>query len=235
MASQNGSDSPFRAARIANKQNARLVVIIVVLMVIPFLLLASPVESLVRTWSQRPTTPFAAWVMVAGLLWADILLPIPSSVVTTFAGAKLGWFQAFLASDAGMMLGSLTAFALGRFATITPLAKLTHEQANLAAASTQKWGTWTIVVTRGIPLVAEVVLIYVAAQRIPFRTFLWATLASNTAISLGYALLGHWAADREWLAIVLGASGVLPLLLGFAVRRWLISSFTTGSSVAEKR
>ena len=192
--------------------------------ILPFLLFARQLESLIREWVEVPLSFEATWTLVIGLLWADILLPVPSSVVTTFAGAKLGWFQAFLASDVGMLLAALTAFALGRFAATTRIARLTPSQAVIGASSIESWGPWAIFISRGIPLVAEIVLIYVAAKRIPFWTFLWPTLIANTAISLGYAALGQWAADREWFAVVLGASGVIPLVVGLLVKRWLITS-----------
>jgi uncharacterized membrane protein YdjX (TVP38/TMEM64 family) len=200
----------------------RLIAIALFVTIAPFLLFASQIESLVQQIVARQMSQSTIFALVAALLWADILLPLPSSVVTTFAGAKLGWFQAFLASDLGMMLGAFTAFVLGRSAATVGLAKLTPEQEKAAAVGVQTWGPWAIVISRGIPLVAEIVLIYLAAKQIRFGNFMWPTFAANTAISLGYALLGQWAADREWLAIVLGASGILPLLLGLSVRHWLI-------------
>ncbi len=222
MPTETAPPEPSATAKVGAGLVWRFIAIVLVLTIIPFLLFGRQMESLVRQWVEQPMSPAAVWAIVAGLLWADILLPIPSSVVTTFAGAKLGWFQAFLASDLGMMLAALTAYSLGRSATILKIGRLTSEQAAVAESSVRRWGPWAIVISRGIPLVAEIVLIYVAAKRIPFRTFIWPTLFANTAISLGYAILGQWAADREWLGIILGASGVLPLLFGLAVRQWLL-------------
>jgi membrane protein DedA with SNARE-associated domain len=194
---------------------------VLVLTIAPFLLFASQMETFVAQIVLRPTSRSATFSLVTVLLWADILLPIPSSVVITYAGAKLGWFPAFLASDLGMTLGVITAYGFGRITAPFGVAKLSSEQQKAASAGLQTWGPWAIVISRGIPLVAEIVLIYIAAQRIGFRDFFWPALAANTAISLGYALLGQWAADHEWLAIVLGASGVFPLLLGVIIRQRL--------------
>jgi uncharacterized membrane protein YdjX (TVP38/TMEM64 family) len=218
---QKPSTAPPYSRRIAI--DWRLVAIVLVLTIAPFLLLASAIEAQVRNVVEKPMPIGQVWLIVAGLLWADIVLPIPSSVVSTFAGAKLGWFQAFLASDFVMMLASITAYVIGRLIGRSKLARLSHRQESIGQASVQSWGHWAIVVTRGIPLVAEVVLIYVAAKEISFRLFLATTLVANTAISLGYALLGQWASENEWLGIVLGASAILPLLLGVMVRRWLLA------------
>jgi uncharacterized membrane protein YdjX (TVP38/TMEM64 family) len=200
----------------------RFIAIIIVVTLLPFLLFAGQIDAFVTDWVKRPISPWAAWLAVVALLWADILLPIPSSVVTTFAGAKLGWLNAFIASDVGMTLAAITAFGLGRGAERIRLARLSEKQQQIGAAGVNHWGPWAIVISRGVPLVAEVVLIYVASKRISFWAFFWPALLTNTIISLGYALLGQWAADREWLAIALGASGVVPLLLGLAIRQWLL-------------
>lgn len=200
----------------------RFIAIIIVGTLLPFLLFAGQIETLVTDWVKQPISTWAAWFTVIALLWADILLPIPSSVVSTFAGAKLGWFSAFIASDIGMTLASITAFGLGRMADHVHLARLSEKQEQIGAAGVNHWGPWAIVISRGVPLVAEVVLIYVASKRITFSAFFWPALLTNTLISLGYAVLGQWAADREWLAVALGASGILPLLLGLAVRQWLL-------------
>jgi uncharacterized membrane protein YdjX (TVP38/TMEM64 family) len=222
MNSEKANPETKDASNNAGGVDWRFIAIVLLATIIPFLLFARQIESLVSDWVKQPTTPATVWLLVIGLLWADILLPVPSSVVTTFAGAKLGWLSAAIASDVGMTLAAITAFALGRFADRLRISRLSAKQETVGAASVNRWGPWAIVISRGIPLVAEIVLIYVAARRISFWAFLWPTVVASTLISLGYAILGQWAADREWLAIVLGASGVFPLLLGLAVRQWLL-------------
>lgn len=205
-------------------RDIRFITIVLVLTIIPFLIFGRQIEAAVHCWLDQPMSNLQVGFIVASLLWADILLPIPSSVVTTFAGAKLGWFGAFLASNLGMTFASITAFAFGRVSNQLGFARLSTAQETLGEASIRNWGPWAIVLSRGIPLVAEIVLIYVAAKRIPFSHFIWPALFANSAICLGYAILGQWAADREWLGIALGASGVLPLLLGLVLRKKLLNS-----------
>ena len=151
----------------------RFIAIIIVVTLLPFLLFAGQIDELVTDWVKRPISLWSAWLTVIALLWADILLPIPSSMVTTFAGAKLGWFNAFIASDIGMTLATITAFGLGKFADRVHLARLSEKQSQIGAAGVNTWGPWAIVISRGVPLVAEVVLIYVASKRISFWAFFW--------------------------------------------------------------
>lgn len=206
------------------KRDLRFITIVLVITIIPFLIFGKQIETLVHRWIDLPMSNLQVGLIVAGLLWADIILPVPSSVVTTFAGAKLGWFGASLASNLGMTCAAITAFALGRLSNRVGFGCLSTAQVAIGEASVRNWGPWAIVLSRGIPLVAEIVLIYVAAKRMPFRHFFWPTLFANSAICLGYALLGQWAADREWLGIALGASGVLPLLLGLLLRKRMLAN-----------
>lgn len=223
MTSENPSPTSPTEMKRPPRLDWRLLAILLVVMILPFLLFAGRIETTVKYWVEKPLSPAAVWALVTGVLWADILLPTPSSIVSTFAGARLGWFQGFLASNAGMTLGAVTAFAVGRLAAAAGKSRLSQEELALGAAGVRRWGPWAIVISRGIPLVAEVVLLYTAAKRISFWPFFWSALLANSAISLGYAILGQWAADQEWLGVVLGASGVFPLLLGITVRRRLLA------------
>ena len=68
-----------------------------------------------RLWRKPlPSVPtdgrFEAGVLLAG----DILLPVPSSAVTTWGGGVLGVGWATLASSLGMTLGAAVGFALAR-------------------------------------------------------------------------------------------------------------------------
>ena len=60
--------------------------------VVPFLLFGGPLEAQARAWLEGPMPRWARAGVVVGLLAGDVLLPVPSSVVNTFAGAALGFF-----------------------------------------------------------------------------------------------------------------------------------------------
>ena len=60
----------------------------------------------------RARKPLLA-VLVAGLLASDVLLPVPSSLVSSFAGHMLGFTIGLLAVWSGMMLGCLVGYWIG--------------------------------------------------------------------------------------------------------------------------
>ena len=50
----------------------------------------------------------------SALLAADVLLPIPSSIVGSLLGARLGFWWGFAACFVGLMTGQLGAYAVAR-------------------------------------------------------------------------------------------------------------------------
>ena len=77
--------------------------------IIPFLGFGPWLEDLVAAWLDPPPPSGVLAALVVGLLASDILLPIPSSVVSTAAGAQLGIVVAVAASWIGMTAGAAWA------------------------------------------------------------------------------------------------------------------------------
>jgi uncharacterized membrane protein YdjX (TVP38/TMEM64 family) len=96
---------------------ARLRLIIVVLLavlipVVPFVLLGElPGE---RWLSAADDNALQFALTGAGLLAADALLPVPSSILGTLLGARLGFLAGALSAWLGMLAGNLLAYAGGR-------------------------------------------------------------------------------------------------------------------------
>ena len=66
------------------------VVVVLLLPIIPFLIWGDRFEAWVDAWRNDPPSPAIIALTVVGLLSSDIFLPVPSSVVSTFAGSQLG-------------------------------------------------------------------------------------------------------------------------------------------------
>ena len=140
----------------------------------------------------------------AGLLAADIVLPIPSSVVGTLLGARLGFWPGFVAAFAGMMSGQTLAYAASRWL--------------LRPADTALPGAPTLIalfLSRPVPVLAEAAALAAGAARVDFPQFLVACGAGN----LFYA--GVLAANGAalWPGSLLGPGLILPMLLPVAA--WL--------------
>ena len=88
--------------------------ILMVILIIPFLLFHEQFAAWWTQWQASPPSLPISFLVVTSLLAGDILLPVPSSLVCTFAGVQMGWLAGTLACWLGMNLGCIIAFALAR-------------------------------------------------------------------------------------------------------------------------
>lgn len=142
----------------------------------------------------------------AGLLAADVLLPIPSSIVGTMLGARLGFGAGFTAAFAGMMVGQSAAYLVSR----AVLRK--RNDGALPAAPTLA----AVFLSRPVPVLAEAVALAAGAARVSWPQFLLACGSGNAIYAGALALNGSQLMPDAPLSIGL----LLPMLLPVAA--WLI-------------
>jgi len=134
----------------------------------------------------------------AGLLAADVVLPVPSSIVGTLLGARLGFGPGFAWALAGLLLGNLAGYALGR---LWP--------ARYSAAAPSAPGLLLLFASRPVPVLAETLVLAAGATRVPLGAFLLAASPGSALYAL--ALAGNGAALLP--DALLGAGLVVPMLL----------------------
>jgi len=137
-----------------------------------------------------------------GLLIADVLLPVPSSLVMVAHGALFGVLGGTLLSLAGSIGAAMFGFWIGRRGgkllerLVTPLER---ERADLLL---KRWGTLAIIVTRPVPLLAETVAIMAGASPMGWGRTALAALAGSLPPALLYALTGASAGKFQNTALV---------------------------------
>ncbi|MEX0977905.1 MAG: VTT domain-containing protein [Pirellulales bacterium] len=195
--------------------------------IVPFLGFGPWLEGRIEAWLDPPPPPAAVALGTVALLSTDVLLPIPSSVVSTVAGAQLGIALATLASWLGMTLGAVVGFSLAKSFGRGVAAWLSSAD-DLDGLDTMacRYGTWVLIVTRALPILAEAAVLLMGAARLPWRRFLPAIMLSNLGIALVYAILGHLARDRGQLIWAIAVSIALPLL-ATTMARWLLARTST--------
>ncbi|MCA9174239.1 MAG: VTT domain-containing protein [Planctomycetales bacterium] len=195
---------------------------LLVVLLIPFLAFGAQFELWAERWRQQPPGPAATFGLMVGLLSTDILLPIPSSAVSTLAGGELGWQLGTAASWLGMTLGAILGFVLARrwgrgfaawMSSDEDLERMQH--------ATRRYGGAALVLARGVPLLAEASVLLFGAHGMAWRQFLPPILLSNLGIALAYSVFGDIARQHEWLPLALGVAVGLPVLLAVVMRRWL--------------
>jgi uncharacterized membrane protein YdjX (TVP38/TMEM64 family) len=172
--------------------------------------------------SATTLPPAARFGVIVGLLAGDILLPVPSSAVTTWGGGVLGVGWATLASTLGMSAGAALGFALartlgGRFVT----GRSAGGDLDRSAELVRRFGPVALVLTRPLPILAEACVLLVGTTGLPWRRFAVPVVLSNLVISGTYAAAGAYFRERGAFSPAIVLSGTIPLLAALLARRWL--------------
>ncbi|MEM7534907.1 MAG: VTT domain-containing protein [Chloroflexota bacterium] len=128
-------------------------------------------------------------------LVADIILPVPSSLVMIANGSLFGTFVGTCLSVIGSVGASAVGFWLGRQSQPLIARFVSPEEKTHAHELLREWGTIAIIATRPVPLLAETMMIAAGGSTMKWRTMLWATLAGVLPLSLLYALTGAAVAN----------------------------------------
>jgi uncharacterized membrane protein YdjX (TVP38/TMEM64 family) len=158
-----------------------------------------------------------AWAVAVLFLMADLVLPIPATLIMAALGILYGPWWGGLIGTAGSVLSGLLAYQiclmLGRGAArrIAGDRDLLRTEAFFARS-----GGWAVVLSRWLPLLPEVVACMAGLARMPFPRFAIALVCGSLPMAFVYALLGHLGSDRPLLALLVSAA--LPLMLWVCVR-----------------
>lgn len=191
------------------------------IIIIPFALFGASIEAWTQGFLERSESN-TGWIslVLGGLLAADIVLPVPSSLLSTGAGVFLGFALGTFVSWLGMTAGACTGYLLGRYATGFVSRRLVgpasmHKLKGLS----QRYGDWMLIVSRPVPVLAEAGVFIAGMSGMPFRRFFALATLSNLGISAAYAAVGAFAASlNSFLLAFVGAVG-LPALTMLLLRR----------------
>lgn len=203
-------------------RSVKIIFIILLVPVLPFLLFGQQIDDWAAAWRERlPDRPVIAAVVV-GVLATDIFLPVPSSVINTLAGYELGVVGGTAASWLGMSLGAAIGFLLAR-RWGRPFALWLTDGSDLARMRwlSQRYGPGVLVLTRGVPILAEASVLLMGIHELSWRRFLPPVLVSNLALAFAYAKFGEFAENNGWLPMAIGVSIAIPLLLTGGMQWWM--------------
>lgn len=193
-----------------------------------FLLLFALAEALGLEFLRSPdemgewALPVAALVGVA-LLTADIVLPVPSSMVMVAHGTLFG-----VAGGAALsVLGTMSAAMIGYWLGKKGKRWLTRwfEPAHFAIGDRffARWGVFAVIVSRPIPLINETISIAAGAAELSWQRMLLGTLLGSAPTALAYAWAGtQMGAQDVGLYAFIGVIAVSGAFvgLGYLVQRW---------------
>ncbi len=117
-------------------------------------------------------------LIVVALLSVDIFLPVPSSVISTVSGWRLGWLQGTLATWIGMTIGAIIGYLFAlwlgpRFAGwFCPGDDLEGMKVLM-----RRFGPSVLVMTRAIPVFAEASVLMAGLHQLAFKRFFFQSLS----------------------------------------------------------
>jgi uncharacterized membrane protein YdjX (TVP38/TMEM64 family) len=153
------------------------------------------------------------------LLVADVVLPVPSSLIMIANGTLFGTLVGTLLSLAGSLGAGLFGFALGRRGGPLLARLVPEDERERADALLRRWGDLAIVVTRPIPILAETVAVLAGTSPLGWGRMAAATLAGSLPAAFLYALTGATAARMDNLILVF-ALVLLVAGLFWALGQW---------------
>lgn len=161
-----------------------------------------------------------AWLVGWALLVADVVLPVPGSVVMSALGWIYGGLLGGLFSAAGSVLSGLVAYGacrlMGERGARFLLGSYDYERGRLWLA---KGGGWLVCLSRSLPIFPEAIACTAGLLRMPFREFLVALVCGSLPMGMAFAWIGAQGKEDPLLAFVL--SLVIPMILWMVARLWL--------------
>jgi uncharacterized membrane protein YdjX (TVP38/TMEM64 family) len=181
-------------------------IVLVAVVLIPFFLFEQQFTAFSERMTRGDTALWLAAASIFGLLALDVFLPVPSSIVSTAAGVLLGFAAGATVVWTGMMAACLMGYWVG--ARASGAARRFVGEAGLARADAlaRRYGDWTIVMCRPVPVLAEASVIFAGLVKAPFARFCVITALSNLGIAAGYAAFGAFSMSvNSFLVAFLGA------------------------------
>ena len=187
------------------------IAVLLAAILIPFFLYEEPINAWTQAFLKQEDSQGLVSAILGGLLAADLVLPIPSSVLSTAAGYLLGLWAGSFVTWAGMTLGCLIGYGLGA----TAGRKLTRgivgdDELDRASLARSRFGDWMIVIFRAVPVLAEASVLFAGVVGMPIRRFLLLATLSNVGIALAYAAVGAYALEVESFLLAFGGAIILP-------------------------
>ncbi len=159
-----------------------------------------------------------AWLVAIGLLIADILFPIPTTLIITVMGQKYGPVLGGVIGTAGTCLAGLIAYGLTRMLGIRFARWLLADELGTAEKFFFTNGSFAVACSRWLPLFPEAISTMAGLARMPFRKYCVALICGSLPMSFAYATLAT-ISENEIIPLVI--SILLPVPIWWVAGRLL--------------
>jgi uncharacterized membrane protein YdjX (TVP38/TMEM64 family) len=158
---------------------------------------------------------YDAWAWAAGivLIWADVVLPVPQTVVIAGLGIIYGTVLGGLLGSVGLITGGLLGYVLMRTSARRMVRRFVGLQSlNRMEDLFERAGAWAIVLTRTLPYsIPEAIVFLAGLAAMPMGKFAAALAIGSVPTAFAFAAIGAGWADQPIVALLV--SYILPILL----------------------
>ncbi len=171
---------------------------------------------------------FVLFGFVCGLLVLDVVLPIPSSIVCVASVATMGATLGGVAIFFGLTSGSFLGYYLGR-----QLEPISGARGSIIFGSGMNSlrNFVLLLVTRPIPVLAEVSLVEAGLSNLPRKSFVAAAIVSSACVAVAYSQAAKFALSRNKADFVAFSMILLATVL---ISTWLVIAKTKANSSGRK-
>jgi uncharacterized membrane protein YdjX (TVP38/TMEM64 family) len=154
-----------------------------------------------------------AWAVGITLIWVDLVLPVPQTVVIAALGIIYGTVLGGLLGSVGLVTGGLLGYVL----MLTSARRMVKRFVGPRSLNTmenlfERTGTWAIVLSRSLPYSIPEAMVFLAGLAgMPLGRFTAGLAVGSVPTAFAFAAIGAGWADQPILA--LAVSYVLPILL----------------------
>jgi len=161
-------------------------------------------EEPVKDWI--PAAPFGAATVIIGLLVADVLFPLPATILMAASGAALGPIVGTIVNGFGLLAATEVGRLLGRRAAGR------SDETGAVVTGTAVAPAY-VAATRGVPVLSEAVALAAGAAGASRRDVLLPAAIGSFVVGSIHAVMGSIARDDLTLA-----SGAMMLLIAVIAR-----------------
>ena len=199
-----------------------IVIVVMTSIILPLSMLESSMADLTAEfieWSGE--SKFLNSILVIAALTGDVFLPIPNGITNTFAGAILGFYLSIPVIWAGLTLGSIIGFIIGKYAAKSLAKKiLSKEDLERSEEVAKKFGVSILLLARPAPALSEISTVAAGLAGMKWSTFLTVMIISNLLVSVVYAFIGTAALASKSASIAFLGIAVIPFLFWYLAKRF---------------
>lgn len=197
-------------------------------------------------WIMELLAEYGYYGVLALILVENLFPPIPSELILTFSGflvashsLSMGWMIA--AATTGSVIGAMFLYGIGMFLDVPRLERLTDrygrwlrlkkKDIRRADAWFHKYGPWTVLICRMVPLVRSLISIPAGMSGMNFPLFIilttlgslvWNSVLIFTGVKLGAnfeSVIRYMDIYSNVVYILIGIGGVIACISYVRLRR----------------